>query len=145
MYYPFKVNEKVREKLFALRQTWTDVFPVTKLCALDIKVNGMDPGWPILAKVSGTKSPAIHVNPNFFKPKETVTPATNDMQAQLRDKQRELLELQKRKLELELVATKKRIEEQERENNMLTASVIAVSSCLKLEKKKLNDLFHLLF
>lgn len=46
------------------------------------------------------------------------------MQAQLRDKERELLELRKRKLELELVATKKHIEEQEKQLNLQTASVV---------------------
>ena len=46
-----------------------------------------------------------------------------DMQQQLRDKQRELLELQARKLELELIATKKRIEEQEKQLVLQTASV----------------------
>ena len=45
------------------------------------------------------------------------------MQSQLRDKQRELLELQKRKLELELAATKKTIEEQEKQLSQKTASV----------------------
>lgn len=37
------------------------------------------------------------------------------MEAKLRDKQRQLLELQKRKLELELAATKQRLEEQEKQ------------------------------
>jgi len=65
------VNEKVREKMFQLRQTWNDVFPPAKLYTLDVKVNRMDPNWPITAKVA-TKSPAIHVNPNFFKNKVCV-------------------------------------------------------------------------
>lgn len=53
------------------------------------------------------------------------------MQDQLRNKQRELLELQKRKLELELAATKKHIEEQEKQLNMKTASIKpTVSFCL---------------
>lgn len=51
----------------------------------------------------------------FFLLKESTNQVTDDVQAQLREKQRKLLELQKRKLELELVATKKQIEEQERE------------------------------
>lgn len=55
--------------MFALRQTWNDVFPPTKLYALDIKVNRIDPGWPITQKVS----PAIHVNPNFFQAKVIFT------------------------------------------------------------------------
>lgn len=49
--------------MFALRQTWNDVFTQPKLYALDLKVNCMDPAWPITAKVA----PANHVNPNFLK------------------------------------------------------------------------------
>lgn len=45
------------------------------------------------------------------------------MQQQLRDKQRELLELQARKLELELLTTKKRIMEQEKQLSIQTESV----------------------
>ncbi|EDS28698.1 conserved hypothetical protein [Culex quinquefasciatus] len=114
------VNERVREKMFSLRQTWNEVFPQSKLYALDIKINSIDPGWPITAQLK-PKSPAIHVNPMFLKNK---VPEPNlDMQQQLRDKQRELLELQARKLELELIATKKRIEEQEKQLVLQTASV----------------------
>ncbi|XP_055694535.1 uncharacterized protein LOC129796532 isoform X2 [Lutzomyia longipalpis] len=125
-----KVNEKLREKMFALRQTWNDVFSQQKLYTLDVKINCMDPGWPITAKV---KSPAIHLNPNFLKnktagdPKLTEMAKLSEMQAQLRDKQRELLELQKHKLELELVATKQRIEEEEKKINIQTASVKMVN------------------
>ncbi|XP_055637701.1 uncharacterized protein LOC129776214 [Toxorhynchites rutilus septentrionalis] len=114
------VNERVREKMFSLRQTWNDVFPQSKLYTLDIKINSIDPGWPITAQLK-TKSPAIHVNPMFLKNK--VAEPSMDMQQQLRDKQRELLELQARKLELELLATKKRIEEQEKQLVLQTASV----------------------
>ncbi|XP_058455421.1 uncharacterized protein LOC131432880 [Malaya genurostris] len=114
------VNERVREKMFSLRQTWNDVFPQSKLYALDIKVNAIDPGWPITAQLK-SKSPSIHVNPMFLKNK--VAEPNLDMQQQLRDKQRELLELQAKKLELELLATKKRIEEQEKQLIMQTASV----------------------
>ncbi|XP_053697844.1 uncharacterized protein LOC128744695 isoform X2 [Sabethes cyaneus] len=114
------VNERVREKMFSLRQTWNDVFPQSKLYALDIKVNAIDPGWPITAQLK-SKSPAIHVNPMFLKNK--VAEPNLDMQQQLRDKQRELLELQAKKLELELLATKKRIEEQEKQLILQTASV----------------------
>lgn len=45
------------------------------------------------------------------------------MEAKLRDKQRQLLELQKRKLELELAATKQRLEEQEKQLTMQTEIV----------------------
>lgn len=107
-----KVNEKVREKMYILRQTWNDVFTPQKLYTLDVKVNCMDPNWPITAKVV-PKSPAIHVNPKFLQ--NDVDPS--DMQAKLQAKQRHLLELQKRKLELELAATKQRLEEQEKQLN----------------------------
>lgn len=62
-----QVNEKVREKMFSLRQTWNEVFPQSKLYALDIKINSIDPGWPITAQLKTPKSPAIHVNPMFLK------------------------------------------------------------------------------
>lgn len=57
-----KVNEKIRERMYALRQTWNEVFSAQKLYALDVKVKRMDANWPITAK-----QPSIHVNPNFLK------------------------------------------------------------------------------
>lgn len=54
--------------MFALRQTWNEVFPPQKLYTLDVKVHCMDPGWPISATIV-PKTPSIHVNPNFFKDK----------------------------------------------------------------------------
>ncbi|KFB43760.1 AGAP001271-PA-like protein [Anopheles sinensis] len=111
------VNEKIREKMYSLRQTWNEVFPQSKLFALDIKVHSMDPGWPITAQLK----PKIHVNPMFLK--ATVRVPESSMHQQLQDKHRELLELQARKLELELFATKKRIEEQEKQLSLQTASV----------------------
>lgn len=102
--------------MFNLRQTWNEVFPNTKLYALDVKVNVLDPNWPITAKVAPSNTPAtIHVNPNFFKQKPGNPIVNDEIQKQLKDKERELLELQKRKLELELLATKKKLEEQEKE------------------------------
>lgn len=116
--------------MFLLRQTWTDVFPQAKLYALDIKTNALDPGWPITAKVT----PAIHVNPNFFKSK---TPDSDI----LRGKQRELLELQKRKLELELAATMKQLQEKQLQDkqlqvktpNVATVCILSISLAYILE------------
>lgn len=102
--------------MFLLRQTWNEVFPQPKLYTLDVKTNALDPGWPITAKVK----PTIHVNPNFFKSK---TPESDI----LRDKQRELLELKKRKLELELAATKKHIAEQEKQLQAKATNASSVS------------------
>lgn len=139
-----QVNERVREKMFNLRQTWNEVFPQSKLYALDIKINSIDPGWPITAQLKPSKSPAIHVNPIFLKNQvncqgdlnrapsvvnnnlcsvQQIPDPTLDMQQQLRDKQRELLELQNKKLELELMATRKIIVEQEHRLVLTTASV----------------------
>lgn len=73
-YNNVQVNEDTRKKMFALRQTWNDVFAPPKLYTLDVKVNAIDQNWPIQMsqKPAATpqqpvpKTPAIHVNPNFF-------------------------------------------------------------------------------
>lgn len=112
----FQVNEKVREKMYSLRQTWNDVFPQTKLYALDVKVNVMDNNWPITAKIVPK---SVHVNPNFLKNKPpSARPQNNDPEDllnQMKAKERELIELKQRKIELELMVTKKKIAESERE------------------------------
>uniref|UniRef100_A0A182M518 PCFS4-like zinc finger domain-containing protein n=1 Tax=Anopheles culicifacies TaxID=139723 RepID=A0A182M518_9DIPT len=113
-----KVNEKIREKMFSLRQTWNEVFQQSKLYTLDVKINSIDPGWPITAQLK-PKASSIHLNPMFLKGNEP----TLAMQQKLRDKQRELLQLQARKLELELITTKKRILEQEKQLSIQTESV----------------------
>jgi len=62
--------EKVRERMYALRQTWNEVFPPSKMYALDVKVKQLDNNWPITAKQPAKKihvNPAIHVNPDFLK------------------------------------------------------------------------------
>lgn len=107
--------------MFNLRLTWNEVFPLTKLYALDVKVKGMDGNWPITAEL-GKVPPAIHVNPHFIKnkgiPQIIVPPAATgneEIQKQVEEKERELLILQKRKIELEVIQFRKKIEEQERE------------------------------
>ncbi|XP_037712497.1 uncharacterized protein LOC119548976 isoform X4 [Drosophila subpulchrella] len=120
--------EKVRERMYALRQTWNEVFPPSKMYALDVKVKQLDNNWPITAKQPAKKihvNPAIHVNPDFLKtgmvPVMPVNPTLpSDMEEILQAKTRELLELKKRKLELELEQTKKHLEEQERQLNQAT-------------------------
>ncbi|GAB0098150.1 hypothetical protein DMENIID0001_138570 [Sergentomyia squamirostris] len=123
-----KVNEKVREKMFALRQTWNEVFKQEKLHTLDKSVKCMDENWPITAKQPKTPS-TIHVNPDFLKNRAGAMgdPKLTEMQAQLRDKKRELLELEKHKIELELAAMKQRIEEDEKKINLQAASVKMVN------------------
>ncbi|XP_055372303.1 uncharacterized protein LOC129606180 [Condylostylus longicornis] len=102
-----KVKENVREKMYTLRQTWVEVFPPQKLYTLDVKVKCIDQNWPITAKVP---TPSIHVNPKFLAKEST---DSSEMQAKLLAKQRELLELQNRKLEMELEATRLCLKAQE--------------------------------
>ncbi|XP_054263515.1 uncharacterized protein LOC128986927 isoform X2 [Macrosteles quadrilineatus] len=58
-----KVDEKTREQMFKLRQTWSDVFPQKVIYALDAKVHQIDPAWPL-----GSPPSTVHLNPKFFKP-----------------------------------------------------------------------------
>ncbi|XP_036599349.1 pre-mRNA cleavage complex 2 protein Pcf11 [Trichosurus vulpecula] len=126
-----KVDENTRKSLFKLRSTWDDIFPLKKLYALDVRVNSLDPAWPIKPLPPNVNTSSIHVNPKFLNksPEEPPTPSTvvsspgistppivPDIQKnltqeqlirqQLLAKQKQLLELQQKKLELELEQTK---------------------------------------
>lgn len=59
-----QVDEKTRQSLFKLRQTWKDIFPNKRLYAIDVRVNMMDPAWPITAQAPEQGN--IHVNPKFL-------------------------------------------------------------------------------
>jgi hypothetical protein len=76
----------------------------------------MDNNWPITAKVVPK---SVHVNPNFLKTSTAAsasdTQAKEDLLKQMQAKEQELLELKQRKIELELMVTKKKIAEQEKE------------------------------
>lgn len=50
--------------MFKLRQTWSDLFPAQKLYTLDVRVNHLDPAWPITSQPKASTS--IHVNPKFL-------------------------------------------------------------------------------
>ncbi|XP_032680257.1 uncharacterized protein LOC116848371 isoform X2 [Odontomachus brunneus] len=130
-----KVDENTRASMWKLRQTWNDVFPPKKLFSLDVRVQSIDPAWPITAPSSGISSGSIHVNPRFLSmpqqaatsivqpivppvklpPGEPVTTTEAVMREQLLKKQRELLELQKKKIELELLQAKASLEQQQRQ------------------------------
>ncbi|KAG9332994.1 hypothetical protein JZ751_013949 [Albula glossodonta] len=119
-----KVDENTRKSLFKLRSTWDDIFPLKKLYALDVRVNSLDPAWPIKPLPPNVNA-SIHVNPKFLKQNEEVTPRPSAPQPivqpvvseknltheqairqQLLAKQKQLLELQQKKIELELEQTK---------------------------------------
>ncbi|KAK1168203.1 hypothetical protein AOXY_G11095 [Acipenser oxyrinchus oxyrinchus] len=124
-----KVEENTRKSLFKLRSTWDDIFSLKKLYALDVRVNTIDPAWPIKPLPPNVNTSSIHVNPKFLnKPTEEIaTPRTSAPQIpattvasespkdvsqeqiirqQLLAKQKQLIELQQKKLELELEQTK---------------------------------------
>ncbi|XP_010185499.1 PREDICTED: pre-mRNA cleavage complex 2 protein Pcf11-like, partial [Mesitornis unicolor] len=125
-----KVDENTRKSLFKLRSTWDDIFPLKKLYALDVRVNSLDPAWPIKPLPPNVNTSSIHVNPKFLNksPEESAAPTSAvtsgastpptvpEMQKnltqeqlirqQLLAKQKQLLELQQKKLELELEQTK---------------------------------------
>ncbi|XP_047548563.1 pre-mRNA cleavage complex 2 protein Pcf11 isoform X3 [Lutra lutra] len=126
-----KVDENTRKSLFKLRSTWDEIFPLKKLYALDVRVNSLDPAWPIKPLPPNVNTSSIHVNPKFLNksPEEPSTPGTvvsspsistppivPDIQKnltqeqlirqQLLAKQKQLLELQQKKLELELEQAK---------------------------------------
>ncbi|XP_062867063.1 pre-mRNA cleavage complex 2 protein Pcf11 [Trichomycterus rosablanca] len=106
-----KVDENTRKCLYKLRSTWDEIFPLKKLYALDCRVNGVDPAWPIKPL-----PPSIHVNPKFLKQTEDLPPRPaapeksiaeeQVIRQQLLAKQKQLLELQQKKIELELEQTK---------------------------------------
>ncbi|XP_007900906.1 pre-mRNA cleavage complex 2 protein Pcf11 isoform X1 [Callorhinchus milii] len=128
-----KVDESTRKSLFKLRSTWDDMFPLKRLYALDVKVNKLDPAWPIKPLPPNVNSSSIHVNPKFLNRSleesatsspTVVTPVSSAkhniaesqknviqeqeqfIRQQLLAKQKQLLELQQKKLELELEQTK---------------------------------------
>ncbi|KAK7925140.1 hypothetical protein WMY93_007450 [Mugilogobius chulae] len=121
-----KVDENTRKSLFKLRSTWDEVFPPKKLYALDVRVNSVDPAWPI--KPLPPTANSIHVNPSpgpasSCRPRVgpcssapcsrgscpvSVSSLTQEqlIRQQLLAKQKQLLELQQKKIELELEQTK---------------------------------------
>ncbi|XP_065337867.1 pre-mRNA cleavage complex 2 protein Pcf11-like isoform X1 [Cloeon dipterum] len=96
-----EVDEKTRASLFKLRNSWTDIFPATKLYALDARVQLLDPAWPIaqLPVSKASKASSIHVNPKFLQG------APDDLKNKdlLLKKKQELLKLQEKKVALELL------------------------------------------
>ncbi|KAM6447640.1 pre-mRNA cleavage complex 2 protein Pcf11 [Liasis olivaceus] len=131
-----KVDENTRKSLFKLRSTWDEIFPLKILYALDVRVNSVDPAWPVKPLPPNVNTSSIHVNPKFLSksPEEPAAPSSTVcslpvscsavssspivpeiqknltqeqlIRQQLLAKQKQLLELQQKKLELELEQTK---------------------------------------
>jgi len=98
---------KVRTALYKLRGSWTDwrSFSLTKLNQLDRKIHTLDPQWPIRAMaVDDNPTPpsqSIHINPAVFGRQQSLTPE-NDLDAQMKQKELELIELRMKREELAL-------------------------------------------
>ncbi|XP_067944816.1 pre-mRNA cleavage complex 2 protein Pcf11-like [Watersipora subatra] len=125
-----QVDEKTRQNMFKLRQTWSDVLAARKLYALDVRVNQIDPAWPVAALPETLKEPtspgSIHVNPKFLtnskqsKPTASVAPSSTTVDKSgiaqvIEEKQKELAAIQKMQVELELAKAKAQLEMQQRE------------------------------
>uniref|UniRef100_A0A914XLI4 CID domain-containing protein n=1 Tax=Plectus sambesii TaxID=2011161 RepID=A0A914XLI4_9BILA len=119
-------DEKTRMALYKLRLTWGDVFPRSKLYAIDIKVNQIDPAWPVLnpqtnssagsdssAAATSSSHTAIHVNPRFL-PSSKPTPRSGvsaDEEKILRlQKQKEAQEAERNKLKAQIAEKERQIE-----------------------------------
>ncbi|XP_050689942.1 uncharacterized protein LOC126982137 isoform X2 [Eriocheir sinensis] len=113
-----KVDERTRKKLYELRTTWNEVFAKSKLYGLDVKVQAIDPAWPLPvvqpSSIGGAQPTAskhnIHINPNIIKPGgvKTSTLSTSSTQKNQKDmeilklkREEELLSLERKKLMLE--------------------------------------------
>ncbi|RZF38691.1 hypothetical protein LSTR_LSTR003497 [Laodelphax striatellus] len=150
-----KGDERMRIQLFKLRQTWNQMLPVQKLYALDVHVHNFDPAWPVqqLATmihvnpkflpphVQGTTTesttpttgtpPAVATAAPLATTAATTSAAAEDSKlATLRDlrrKQKKLLELRQKKLELELIQTKEKLREQEmlQQQQLITTTTTA--------------------
>ncbi|CAG0881654.1 unnamed protein product [Cyprideis torosa] len=60
-----QVNEPTRGQMFKLRQTWNEILSSKKLYAIDIRVQEIDPAWPITAAPPVQTS--IHINKDFLQ------------------------------------------------------------------------------
>ncbi|CAL1540988.1 unnamed protein product [Lymnaea stagnalis] len=113
------VDEKTRQAMYKLRQTWVDIIPNKQLYLLDRKVQLLDPAWPITAKAP--EHGVIHVNPKFLKQNQKeeerspqFSPAHSetsheDVKDELYAKEKELQAL---RFKLELAETKNKLKKQ---------------------------------
>nr|XP_026498240.1 pre-mRNA cleavage complex 2 protein Pcf11-like [Vanessa tameamea] len=111
-----QVDEKVRSQMFKLRETWHEVFPSMKLYQLDVKVNLIDPAWPIQAQPQQSN---IHAAPTT-----SAAPLSADeerMRSVLAKKEQELLMLQRKKVEMELEQTRRQLQLAEKNSKMPVA------------------------
>ena len=121
---PREQAEKVRTSLYKLRLTWTDnYFSQTRLNQIDRKIQTLDPNWPIIPSKKAvqpeksvnpdnsnlrTSTPSIHINPAVFG-RQPSSNNENDLEAQLKQKELELMELKMKKEEMALEAMRKQI------------------------------------
>ncbi|XP_053616677.1 pre-mRNA cleavage complex 2 protein Pcf11 isoform X2 [Plodia interpunctella] len=114
-----QVDEKVRSQMFKLRETWHDVFPATKLYQLDVKVNLIDPAWPIQAQPQQS-----NIHPVATTSTATAPPTEDEekMRTIVAKKEQELLMLQRKKIEMELEQARRQLEITEKSTKMPPAA-----------------------
>ncbi|CAK1542774.1 unnamed protein product [Leptosia nina] len=112
-----QVDEKVRSQMFKLRETWHEVFPSTKLYQLDVKVNLIDPAWPIQAQPHQSN---IHSSP--APSSSALSEEEERMRNILAKKEQELLMLQRKKVEMELEQTRRQLQLAEKSTIKIGAS-----------------------
>ncbi|XP_059527707.1 pre-mRNA cleavage complex 2 protein Pcf11-like [Myotis daubentonii] len=61
-----KVDKNTRKSLFKLRSTWNEIFPLKILHALDVRVNSLDPAWPVQPLPPNQNTSSIHVTSTFL-------------------------------------------------------------------------------
>jgi len=63
-------DDESKMRLYKLRSTWDNYFPLKRLFALDNTIHGLDPNWPVKplpAHLQDHGATNIHVNPKFLK------------------------------------------------------------------------------
>lgn len=144
-------DEKIRAAMFKLRQTWAPWFEYEILNVLDIRVQKIDPNWPIIPrklpsnpappkpqKAPSSNSGNIHVNPKFLGEQISFSEDSQNeddeikaMEEKIKQMKRKkaLIEKDRKKKELEALLEKERqeLERAERELNETEVSKISTS------------------
>ncbi|KAI1710316.1 polyadenylation and cleavage factor like protein 11 [Ditylenchus destructor] len=65
-------DERQRVSLYKLRNTWNDIFPKSRLYAIDTKINGIDKNWPVASLSAALGASATSNRP---QPEARIAPA----------------------------------------------------------------------
>ena len=103
----FRVSkEDERAKMYKLRQTWTPNMPSEILYNLVVKIQEIDPAWPILAKPVSSNN--IHINPRRLHSLTSTDDSGNDDSGET-EIDRQIRELKRKKQQMELEKMKREV------------------------------------